>query len=71
MFTNLTALTMLRYFINDDISRDVLVVLRRMIKHKVGMIRRKALLVFYNIYQLFPHLIDDMQETVMTSFSDP
>lgn len=61
MFTNLTVLTMLRYFINDDISRDVLPILRKMLKHKIGMIRRKSLLAYYNIFQLYPHLIDDMQ----------
>jgi|JI10StandDraft_1071094.scaffolds.fasta_scaffold5073593_1 vesicle coat complex subunit len=50
MFTNLTVLTMLRYFIHDDISQDIMPLLRKLIKHKISMIRRKVILVLYNVY---------------------
>lgn len=70
MFTNLTVLTMLRYFLNEDIARDILSSIRRMLKHKVSMIRRKSLLVYYNVSQNFPHLIDDLKEVIMLSLTD-
>lgn len=69
-FTNLTVLTMLRYFINEDIGSDILQILRKMLKNKMSMIRRKAMLVLYNVYQLMPHLVDDMREIVMGGFGD-
>lgn len=62
---------MLRYFINDDIARDIMPSLRKMLKNKLAMTRRKTLLVMYNIYQLYPHLVDDLKDIVLTGFSDP
>ena len=61
MFVNLTVLTMLRYFINDDISNDIVPLVRKLVKHKVAMIRRKALLVLFNIYQMYPHFVEDIK----------
>jgi vesicle coat complex subunit len=57
MFNNLIVLTMLRYFIHDDIGQDIMPLLRKLHKHKVSMIRRKVTLVLYNIYQILPHLV--------------
>ncbi len=71
VFTNLTVLTMLRYFINDDLAKDIMPFLRKMLKHKLAMTRRKSLLVLHNIYQLYPHLIDDFKDIVLSAFSDP
>lgn len=69
MFINLTVLTMLRYFINDDISTDIIPLLRKLLKHKVGMIRRKSLLVLYNIYQSYPHLVSDIRDITVTALA--
>lgn len=70
MFVNLTVLTMLRYFINDDISTDIIPLLRKLLKHKVAMIRRKALLVLYNIYQAYPHLVTDIRDMAFTALAE-
>ena len=48
---------MFRYFLNEDLINDVLPILNQMLKHKLGVIRRKSLLVLFNIYQKYPHLI--------------
>lgn len=71
IFTILTVLTMLRYFMNEDLIGDILSQLRALMKHKLAMIRRKALLVMYNIYQKFPHLIDDIKELAVGGLNDP
>lgn len=52
---------MLRYFLNEDLVTDIMKNLKKLLKHKLGMIRRKTLLVIFNIYQKFPHLIDDIK----------
>lgn len=70
VFTNLTVLTMMRYFINDDIAQDVIPILQRMLKNKLSMIRRKSLQVIYNIYQVYPHLVDNIKDLVITGFND-
>jgi vesicle coat complex subunit len=62
---------MLRYFINEDIGADILAALRKMLKHKMSMIRRKSLFVMFNIYQQFPHLVEDIREIVLNAFNDP
>lgn len=61
---------MLRYFINEDIGADILAALRKMLKHKMSMIRRKSLFVMFNIYQQFPHLVEDIREIVLNAFND-
>lgn len=48
---------MLRYFINDDLARDILPSVRKLLKNKMSIVRRKSMLVLYNIYQLYPHLV--------------
>lgn len=53
----MTVLTMLRYFINEDIASDIIPIIRRMLKHKLSLIRRKSLFVIYNIYKIYPYLI--------------
>ena len=70
-FTNLTVLTMLRYFINEDIGADIIQALRKMLKHKMSMIRRKSLFVMFNIHQQLPHLVEDIKELVLVGFNDP
>ena len=62
---------MLRYFINEDIGADIISALRKMLKHKMSMIRRKSLFVMFNIYQQLPHLVEDMRELVLAAFNDP
>jgi vesicle coat complex subunit len=59
-FDNLTALTMLRYFINNDIAREMLPSLRKMLSNCNVMVRKKCLLVLHNVHQLYPHLLDDL-----------
>ena len=71
VFTTLTVLTMLRYFLNEDLITDMLPILRKMLKHKLAMIRRKSMLVIYNIYQKYPHLIDDIKDIVLNGLGDP
>jgi hypothetical protein len=61
---------MLRYFINDDIAHDVLPILQRMLKSKLSMVRRKSLQVIYNIYQIYPHFVDNMKDLVIAGFND-
>lgn len=71
VFTTLTVLTMLRYFLNEDLINDILPLLRKMLKNKLAMIRRKSLLVMYNIYEKYPHLLDDIKEIVIAGLADP
>lgn len=62
---------MLRYFLNEDLIIDMMSILRPMLKHKLAMVRRKCILVMYNIYQKYPHLIDDIKDIVIAGLSDP
>ena len=53
-FTKIIALSMLRYFFNEDLIRDATGLVRKLLKDKLGAIRRKSYLVMFNIYQLYP-----------------
>ena len=53
-FTKIIALSMLRYFLNEDLIRDATGLVRKLLKDKLGAIRRKSYLVMFNIYQLYP-----------------
>lgn len=69
-FTVLTVLTMLRYFINEDLAGDILPILRKLLKAKLSMTRRKTILAFYNIYQLFPNEVEDMSSIALAGLFD-
>lgn len=62
---------MLRYFLNEDLVTDILPVVRKLMKNKLAMIRRKSLLLIYNMYQKYPHLIEDIKELAVVGLSDP
>ena len=62
---------MLRYFINEDLVSDTIGSIRKMLKNKLGMMRRKSLLVMFNIYQKYPHLVSDISELAINALNDP
>ena len=70
-FTVLTVLTMLRYFINEDLASDILPTLKKLLKNKLSMTRRKALLALFNIHQVCPHEIDDLPQLAIAGLNDP
>lgn len=70
VMTNLVVLTMFRYFINEDLVNDTIDKVRKMLKHRLGMIRRKSILVMFNIYQKYPYLVPDIAEIASGALSD-
>ena len=62
---------MLRYFLNSDLIGEVLPVIRKMLKDKMSMVRRKSLLVIYNIYQIQPLSVTDIKQVTIDALNDP
>ena len=53
-FTKIIALTMIRYFLNEDLIREATGFVRKLLKDPLGAIRRKSYLAMFNIYQIQP-----------------
>ena len=51
-FVIMTTLTLLRYFLTEDLIRHIVPVLRKLVKHHTSIIRRKSYLVLFNIHQI-------------------
>lgn len=52
IFVVMTALTMIRYFAVADNIETFLPIIPKLLKSKTSVIRKKALLVLYNFYQV-------------------
>lgn len=69
-FVIMTTLTMLRYFLTEDLIQHILPTLRKLIKHQTSIIRRKSYLVLFHIYQNYPSLIADVKSMVVDALHD-
>lgn len=49
-FVVMTTLTLLRYFITQDLVAHILPILKKLLKHQTSIIRRKSYLVLLNLY---------------------
>jgi vesicle coat complex subunit len=52
-FIIMTTLTMLRYFLTEQLISQIISILKKLTKHQTSIIRRKTFLVLHNIYQNF------------------
>ena len=50
VFIVMIALTMIRYFINKDNMDNFVIIVNKLTKHKMAVVRKKALLVLYHFY---------------------
>lgn len=69
-FVVMTTLTLLRYFLTDDLVGHILPILKKLLKHQTSIIRRKAYLVLMNINQSFPHLFAQIKPLVIEALND-
>jgi AP-4 complex subunit epsilon-1 len=69
-FVIMTTLTMLRYFLTQELVQNVLPVLRKLLKHPTSIIRKKAYLVLFNISQLYPDAVPDVKALAVEALQD-
>lgn len=69
----MTSLTMLRYFLTQDLVPLVMPLLTPLLKHNIPIIKRKAHLVLLDIHQRFPALpaLPSLKPHVITALNDP
>ena len=70
LYIQMIALTMLRYFLTQEICTEILPILQKMRKHNINMIRRKSLLIMLNIHQKHPNLLPDLKQLAVDAFND-
>ena len=70
-FIVMTTLTMLRYFLTEDLVVRLLPLIRKLLKHPTSIIRKKAYLVLYNISQHYPQLVEDIKNLAIEAIHDP
>ena len=69
-FVIMTTLTMLRYFLTEELIERILPTLKKLIKHQTSIIRRKAYLVLFNINQLYPKMVSDVKSLAIDALHD-
>jgi len=69
-FVIMTTLTLLRYFLTEDLIKQILPILKTLVKHQTSIIRRKSYFVLFNIYQDYPHLFSDIKPLVINALND-
>ena len=52
-FIIMTTLTLLRYFLTEQLISQIMPTLKKLTKHQTSIIRRKTFLVLYNIYEKY------------------
>ena len=70
-FVVMTTLTMMRYFLTEDLVHRILPIIKKLLKHQTSIIRRKSYLVLYNIHQVYPHLFEDVKQLSIEALHDP
>ena len=60
-FVVMTTLTLLRYFLSEDLVDTIMPTLKKLMKHPTSIIRRKVLLVMANIGRLYPKKVDNVR----------
>ena len=69
-FVIMTTLTMLRYFLTEDLVKEILPVLQKLTKHSTSIIRRKSFLVLFNIHQSNPLIVGDIKQLAIAALND-
>jgi AP-4 complex subunit epsilon-1 len=72
-FVILTSLTMLRYFLTQDLVPHLLPLLAPLLKHNIAIIRRKSYLLLLDFHQRFGSLpaLPPLKPQVVQALSDP
>lgn len=69
-FVVMTTLTLLRYFLSEDLVHQILPILKNLLKHQTSIIRRKSYLVLLNVNQDFPNLFSDIKALASEALHD-
>jgi len=69
-FVIMTTLTLLRYFLTDDLVGHILPILQKLLKHQISIVRRKSYLVLMNISQNYPHLFSGIKSLAIEALND-
>jgi vesicle coat complex subunit len=69
-FIIMTTLTMLRYFLSDNLIPHLLPLLSKLLKHPTSIIRRKTFLVMLDIYQRYNHHVPDLKRLTIDAIND-
>lgn len=69
-FVVMTTLTLLRYFLSEDLVHQILPILKKLLKHQTSIIRRKSYLVLLNVNQNFPNLFSDIKSLAIEALHD-
>lgn len=69
-FIIMTTLTMLRYFLSDNLIPHLLPFLNKLLKHTTSIIRRKAYLVMLDIHQRYSHHVPDLKRLAIDAIND-
>ena len=69
-FVVMTTLTLLRYFLTEDLVRQILPTLKTLITHQTSIIRRKSFFVLFDIHQKYKHLFSDIKPLVDKAIND-
>lgn len=69
-FIVMTTLTLLRYFLTEDLIARILPTLKNLVNHQTSIIRRKAYFVLFDIYQNYQHLFSDIKPLIIKALND-
>lgn len=71
LFTIMIALTMIRYFLTYDSVETFLPFVLKLLKNPTSVIRKKAYLVVYNMYQFDKNFVPNIKILASEALKDP
>jgi len=69
-FIIMTTLTLLRYFLTEQLISQIMTILKKLTKHNTSIIRRKSFLALFNIYQNFNSELPDIKSFALEALND-
>ena len=69
-FVIMTTLTLLRYFLTEQLISQIMTILKKLTKHNTSIIRRKSFLALFNIYQNFNSELPDIKSFALEALND-
>ena len=69
-FIIMTTLTLLRYFLTEQLISQIMPTLKKLTKHQTSIIRRKTFLVLYNNYEKYNAQLPDIKAYALEAMND-